>query len=104
MSETLEITVAIIALIAVFLFTRNVHAWRIRRAYRSIIQDLKALGALDPGSAVQLPYARHRMWNMGARDYRPKALEHLIMTEVVGSTGTDRFYLKNPAIAERQVS
>lgn len=93
MNETVEIIVGIGVLVAVYLLTRHFHSWRISRAYVFIMGDLKKREAVDPASAVDLPYASKRFFRMGTRDYRPKALEHLAMKQIIGMTATGRYYL-----------
>lgn len=95
MSETGRIILAICILILVYILTRKVHAWRIKRAFVRIVKDLEQEGALDPSSAIQLPYAKKFMFRFGTRDYRPKALEYLIVSNIVGMTESGKYYLKN---------
>ena len=94
MPETVELIIGIAALLAVITLTRRFHAWRIKRAYRLIIDDLKAQRALGPESAVQLPYARRSISKMGIRDHLPLALDHLVFDNIVGRLKDDRCYLK----------
>ena len=93
MNETLQIVVGIGALLAVYILTRHFHSWRFSRTYLFIINDLKKRGALNPESAVDLPYAKKSMLRIGTRDYRPKALEHLAMKQIIGMTENGRYYL-----------
>ncbi len=93
MNETMQIVIGVAILVAVYILTRRFHSWRFSRAYFFIINDLKKRGALNPAAAVDLPYARKSMLRMGTRDYRPKALEHLAMKEIVGVTEQGRYYL-----------
>jgi hypothetical protein len=95
MSETGQIVLGICVLIIVYTFTRQVHAWRIKRAYMTIIKDLKEKEAFDPSSAVSLPYAKVSLFRFGTRDYRPKALEHLTMSHIVGIAVNGKYYLKD---------
>jgi hypothetical protein len=95
MSETTELIVGIAALIAVITLTRRYHAWRFKRAYIFIIDDLKNKGAYSAHSAVELPYARRNLLKMGLRQHHPQALEHLIMENIVGTSEDGRYYLKN---------
>ena len=92
MNETVEIIVGIGVLVAVYILTRHFHSWRYSRTYVLIINDLKKRGALNPASAVELPYAKKSMLRIGTRDYRPKALEHLTMKQIIGMTEMDRYY------------
>jgi len=93
MNETVEIIVGIGVLVAVYILTRHFHSWRFSRTYVLIINDLKERGAVNPASAVELPYAKKSMLRIGTRDYRPKALEHLAMKQIVGMTDSGRYYL-----------
>ncbi len=93
MNETVEIIVGVGVLVAVYILTRHFHSWRYSRTYVLIINDLKKRGALNPASAVELPYAKKSMLRIGTRDYRPKALEHLVMKQIVGMTDSGRYYL-----------
>lgn len=94
MSETVQIIVALVALIAVYMLTRKVNAWRIKRAYFRIIKDLEEKGALSPSSAIALPYARASIFRVGVRDFRPKALQFLVAGGIVGTTEAGKYYLK----------
>ncbi len=93
MNETVEIIVGIGVLVAVYILTRHFHSWRFSRTYVLIINDLKKKGAVNLASAVELPYAKKSMLRIGTRDYRPKALEHLTMKQIVGVTDSGRYYL-----------
>ena len=93
MNETVEIIVGVGLLVAVYILTRHFHSWRFSRTYVLIINDLKERGALDPASAAELPYAKKSMLRIGTRDYRPKALEHLAMKQIIGITDGGRYYL-----------
>ena len=93
MNETVEIIVGVGVLVAVYILTRHFHSWRFSRTYVLIINDLKKRGAVNPASAVELPYAKKSMLRIGTRDYRPKALEHLAMKQIVGMTDSGRYYL-----------
>ena len=95
MSEKLELFIALAALLLVFIITRRYHAWRIRRSYRWVVDDLKAAAAHSPDSAVDLPYARKNLLRIGLRDHRKMALNHLAMEQIVGITDDGRYYLLN---------
>jgi hypothetical protein len=98
MSETTQLIVSIAALIAVIALTRKYHAWRIKRAYIFIIDDLKNKGAYSVSSAVDLPYAKRNLLRMGMRQHHPQALDHLIMENIVAKTEDGRFYLIQQSI------
>lgn len=93
MSDKMELFLGLIVLLAVIAITRKYHAWRIRRAYQLIIDDLESLNALTPESAVDLPYSGKNLLRIGVRDHRKMALNHLVLEQVVGQTDDKRFYL-----------
>ena len=94
MNESGQIIIAICLLIAVYMLTRKVNAWRIKRAYMRIIKDLERKEALTPASAIALPYTRESIFRVGVRDFRPKALQFLIASHIVGVTESGTYYLR----------
>ena len=94
MSENMQIVVGVIVLIGVYLLTRRFHAWRMRQAYTTVLKDLEQREAFDPSSAVDLPYAKSGIFRMGARDYRPKAVQYLTQTGVTVTTADGKYYLR----------
>lgn len=95
MSETSRIILGICILILVYVLTRRVHAWRMKRACSFIIKDLEHKGALDHSSSVELPYEKKSVFRGGMRDYRPKALEYLVLSDIIGMTDSGKYYLRN---------
>jgi len=93
MSETGQIILGIGILIIVYILTRKFHIWRMKRTYLFILQDLKDKGAVDPASAVTLPYASQGLFQLGRRDYRPKALQFMVANNIVGRTESGFYYL-----------
>lgn len=93
MSETTELILGIGALIVVIVLTRKYHAWRFKRAFIFIIDDLKNKGAYSAHSAVDLPYAKKNILRMGLRQHHPQALNNLIMENIVARTEDGRYYL-----------
>jgi len=93
MGETTEVVIGILILVIVLLLTRQFHAWKIKRAYLTIIEDLKSQGAHNPETAVALPYARRSPLKFGVRDHRPTAMKGLIAEHVVGMTEDGRYYI-----------
>lgn len=93
MSETTELILGIGALIVVIVLTRKYHAWRFKRAFIYIIDDLKNKGAYSAHSAVDLPYAKKNILRMGLRQHHPQALNNLIMENIVARTEDGRYYL-----------
>ena len=71
MSETTQLIIGIGVLILVVVLTRRFHAWRFKRVYLFIIDDLKKKAAYSAHSAVELPYAKKSLLRMGARQQRP---------------------------------
>jgi hypothetical protein len=98
MSEIAQLILGVCFLIVVVILTRRLHAWKIKRAYLFIIEDLKAQGAFDPASAVDQPYARKASLRMGLRDHRPTALHLLIQATIVGVTDDGKYYLKDKTV------
>ncbi len=93
MSDKLELFLGLAVLFLVIVGTRRYHAWRIRRAYQLIVDDLKSAKALSSDSAVDLPYAAKNLLRVGIRDHRKMALNHLVMDQVVGQTEDGRYFL-----------
>ncbi|TET85176.1 MAG: hypothetical protein E3J46_10080 [Desulfobacteraceae bacterium] len=98
MSETGRTIFAICILIAVYILTRKFHAWRIRQTYVLIVKDLEKNGALDPSSAIELPYAKKAIFRIGMRDYRPKAIQYMIGSNIIGMTDSGKYYLKDKGV------
>jgi hypothetical protein len=97
MSEANQIIIGICILVVVVILNRKFHAWKIKRAYFSIVRDIKAKGAFDPNSAVNLRYA-NPMFRVGLRDHRPIALQHLVQDNIVGATEDGRYFLKDRSV------
>lgn len=98
MSETGRIILSICVLIAVYILTRKYHTWKTKRTFTNIIEDLKKNEALAPSSAVELPYAKASMFRIGIRDYRPKAVQYLLFSDIIGRTDSGKYYLKDTKI------
>jgi hypothetical protein len=94
MSETAQIIIGIILLIAVYLFTQMVVGFRIKRAARGVVRDLDFKKAYSPESAIELPYAKSNLFRIGLRDFRPKAVSALVQGGVLGQTAAGRYFLK----------
>lgn len=93
MSETVEIILSLLILCGAILLARYFHAWKIKRAYHTVVDDLKRQGAMNPETAVDLPYAKRPLLKFGLRDHRPIALRGLISENVVGRTNDGRYYI-----------
>ena len=64
-----------------------------RKACLFILEDLKRQKALDPDSAVALPYAKRSALHFGLRDYRPNALSFLVKHDFIRVTEQGKCYL-----------
>jgi hypothetical protein len=93
MSETAQLIISLLLFGAAIVLTRQFHAWKIKKAYLRIIDDLKSQGALAPESAINLPYAQRPLLRMGLKDHRPTALKSLVTDAIVGMTDDGRYYL-----------
>jgi len=93
MSEPVQIVIGLLFLAGIFVFTRYVVVWQIRRATGRIIDDLRNHNATDPITAVDLPYAKRNPLRIGMRNYHAKALEFMMNEGVVGKTGGGKYYL-----------
>ncbi len=93
MPEFVQIILGLIFLVVVYILTRIGVARRIRNTAIRITKDLERQEAYDPGSAVELPFAKANYFRIGLRDYRPKALESLIQGAIVGRTEDGKCYL-----------
>ena len=98
MSESLRIILMVCLLIAVYILTRRVNLWRVKRAYTFILKDLEGRGAVDAASAVSLAYAKVSIFRAGIKDFRPKALEFLVANSIVGRTEDGLYYLKDKKV------
>jgi hypothetical protein len=102
MPESMQITIGILALLVVYFLAMLGTGWWTKQICLSIIRELEDKGAVNAGSAVDLPYAKVNYFKIGYRDYRPKALETLILSEVVCKTFQGRYYLSKEKLAETQ--
>ena len=93
MSNLKTILFILIAIGALILAIR-LAIWQMKRACDFIIGDLKAKKAFDPSSAVALPYCRDRMFRIGLRDYRPRALKELIKHDIIRGQEKGKYYLR----------
>ena len=94
MTEEIKLALAIALLVAVYLLTRRVNTWRATRALNSVIRILEKAGARDPASAVPLTRAKMNLLSLGVRDFRPRAVQALLASGVVGETQEGKYYLK----------
>ncbi|UCD80249.1 MAG: hypothetical protein JSW26_02110 [Desulfobacterales bacterium] len=95
MNDYIKMFIAMSVLFVVLMLTKKFHAWKIKRAYFSIVKEIRAKKAFDSQTAVNLSYARSPMFRVGLRDVRPIALEHLVQDSIVGVTDDGKYYLKD---------
>jgi len=94
MGDPMKVVLLFVILIAAYLLTQWGTMWRGKRACRAIIKDLEERGARDTASAASLPYAQKKgIFHIGARDYKPQALQYLLHREIVRATDDGRYYL-----------
>ena len=93
MSDKIELILGIGVLIIVIILTRRYHAWRLKKSYFFIINDLKKKGAYSAHSAVSLPYAEKNILRMGLRQHHPQVLQQLVLENIVARTEDHRYYL-----------
>jgi hypothetical protein len=98
MSDFTQLFLVICVLFIFVFLARKLNAWKVKRAYFSIVRDIKAKKAFDANSAIDLAYARKPSFSVGMRDFRPIALEHLIQDNIVGVTDDGKFYLKDKTV------
>ena len=99
MSDKIQLLWGIVALIVVIFLTRRYHAWRLKKAYLFIINDLKKKGAYSAHSAVKLPYAEKNILRIGLRQHHPQVLNQLILENIVARTEDKRYYLTQQDIS-----
>lgn len=95
MNDTLQIILGILILIVVFMGTRLLMGLKIKNACKRIMDDLEKKEAFDSLRAVDLPYAQSKAFNIGLRNYHPKALEYLIQAGVVIRSSQGKYYMKS---------
>ena len=94
MSETAKIVFMILLTMGAFILSRYIAGWQMNKAGESIIRDLEKKKAFDPESAVELPYCKSRMFRLGLRDYRPRAMQQLVKHDVVRMLAGEKYYLR----------
>ena len=100
MPESMQIVIGILVLLIVYLLAMLGTGWWTKQICLAIIRELEEKGAVNATSAVELPYTKASYIKIGYRDYRPKALEMLVLSEVVYKTLADRYYLDVEKAAE----
>lgn len=93
MPEAVQIAIGFLAVTIVYILTMLGRNWWTRRICLTIIKELEEKGAYNERSAVTLPYDKTNIFQVGYRDYRPKALESLILSNLVIRTSNGQYYL-----------
>jgi len=100
MKTAIELVLALAILVGVYLLTQRIVIWRLQRTCNRVLRDLQAKGAFSPESAVPLPYAHKNPLRIGVRDYRPKAVEILLIQGKVATNEDGAYYLNRSMTAE----
>ena len=95
MSQSTKTVLMVFLLIAAFILANIIAGKRMKKAADFIIRDLKEKKAVDPASAVELPYSKGTMFRIGLKDYRPGALQQLVKYDVVRSQEGGKYYLRD---------
>lgn len=102
MPEAAQIIIGIVSLAIVLILAMLGTGWWTKKICVAIMQELETNGALNEASAMEVPYDKVDYFKMGYRDYRPKALEMLILSDVVCRTEDGRYYLNKDKAAAMQ--
>jgi len=102
MPESVQIIISIVIVLIVYILTLMGTGWWTSRICRRIIKELEDKGAVNATTAVSLPYAKTTLFKFGYRDYRPKALQSLVMGEVVCQTFNGQYYLNKEKLADNK--
>ena len=100
MPESMQIIIGIFAVLVVYLLAMLGTGWWTKQVSLAIMKELEDRGAINAATAVDLPYDKINYFKVGYRDYRPKALEMLILSEIVCKTFHGRYYLNKEKAAE----
>jgi hypothetical protein len=93
MKEVLNTVLLLLILVGAMVLALWIAGHRLKKACNFILQDLRTQNAVNPASAVALPYCRRQILRLGLRDYRPQALEQLLKHDLVRATEAGTFYL-----------
>ncbi len=102
MSESMQIIIGIFAMLVIYLLAMLGTGWWTKQVSLAIMKELEDRGAINAATAVDLPYDKINYFKVGYRDYRPKALEMLILSEVVCKTFQGGYYLNKEKVPENQ--
>jgi hypothetical protein len=102
MPESMQIIIGIFAVLVVYLLAMLGTGWWTKQISLAIMKELEDRGAINATTAVDLPYDKINYFKVGYRDYRPKALEMLILSEVVCKTFQGGYYLNKEKVVQIQ--
>jgi hypothetical protein len=94
MTTTIQILIGVVFFIGAFILSQIIVGRRLRAIGARILKELSEQKALDAPSAVELAYAKADWMPKGLRDLRPKSLNDLVQSDIVGKTPEGRFYLR----------
>jgi len=100
MPESVQIFIGIISVLIVYILVMLATGWWTKKICLRIIKELDDRGAISAATAVALPYEKSANFRIGYRDYRPKALESLVLSEVIVKTFEGQYYLNKAKLAE----
>jgi hypothetical protein len=93
MKEVLNTLLMVLIVIGALLIAFLISGKKMKKSCDFILQDLRMQKAVDPASAVALPYCRKQLLQLGFRDYRPPALDQLLKYGLVRMTEEGTFFL-----------
>jgi hypothetical protein len=93
MSEAIKTLFMFLLLVGALILVLGITGWKMKNAAAAIVRELRKEKAFDPASALELPYSKERMFRVGLRDYRPKALAALVKHDVVRIREDGKYYL-----------
>jgi hypothetical protein len=104
MQESTQIIISIVIIVVGYILTTLGTGWWTRQVCLRIIKELEDKEAFNAATAVSLPYshAKTTLFNFGYRNYRLRALEVLLLGEVVTKTLNDLYYLNKDKLLKNQ--
>lgn len=93
MLETMRTVLFVLTLIVIYILILLGTGWWTKKIGDRIVEELKSKGATSVATAISLPYDKRKYFNIGYRDYRPKALQVLISHDIVCRTTSGQYFL-----------
>ncbi|MFA5903401.1 MAG: hypothetical protein WC836_05660 [Desulfobacula sp.] len=94
MTSTVQILMGIVFFAGAFILSQIIVGRRLRTTGNRILKELLERKAFDTFSAVDFTYAKSDFLPKGLRDLRPRSLNDLVQSDIVGKTPKGKFYLK----------